>query len=183
MMLTTIAAATITLGTANPAATRTLSAFTMIDIEGKSRPLAEFRGKVALVVNVASRCGLTPQYEGLQDLFALHRDQGLVVLGFPSNDFANQEPGTNAEILAFCSTRFGVTFPMFARISVNGPDRHPLYHWLIEDSGREEDIEWNFAKFLVGRDGRVRARFSPRVAPDAPELRRALASALAEPAP
>jgi glutathione peroxidase len=144
--------------------------FTVRDIDGKDVPLGEFRGKVCLVVNVASQCGLTPQYAGLQALFEQHKEAGLVVLGFPSNDFGAQEPGTEAEIKEFCTSRYAVTFPMFAKVHVNGPERAPVYKWLIGQAGDGSDIEWNFGKFLVGRDGRAVARFSPRTSPDDPKL-------------
>jgi glutathione peroxidase len=158
----------------------TLYDFTMNDIDGKPRPLKEFRGKVALVVNVASKCGLTPQYEGLEALWRERRSAGLVVLGFPANDFRNQEPGTEQEIKRFCEERYNVTFPLFAKITVLGEERHPLYTWLVESGPRKDPIEWNFAKFVVGRDGKVRARFDPRTKPDDPLLIDAIERALAE---
>lgn len=139
---------------------------TMRLIDGTEKKLAEYEGKVVLMVNVASKCGLTPQYEALEKLYREHKDDGLVVLGFPANNFGNQEPGTNAEIYEFCTGRYDVTFPMFEKISVKGEDRHPLYTQLAkqpEPIGQEP--EWNFAKFLVGRDGRVVARFASRTAP------------------
>ncbi len=168
-------------------------------IDGQPTSLAAYRGKVLLVVNVASECGLTPQYEGLQDLYAARRAQGLEILGFPANDFGAQEPGTEAEIAAFCTTRFGVEFPMFAKISVLGADRHPLYDALVaaqpraegteamrrslveygETPGAESDVLWNFEKFVIGRDGAVLARFSPDIAADDPRLARVLDRALA----
>jgi glutathione peroxidase len=160
----------------------TLHDFTESSIDGAKTPLSAYAGKVALVVNVASKCGLTPQYAGLE---ALHRElgpQGFVVLGFPCNQFMGQEPGTEAEIAAFCSTKYDVTFPLFAKIDVNGETRDPLYGWLTSVDAAPEgagDIAWNFGKFLIGRDGAVLARFSPKTAPDAPELRAAIERALA----
>lgn len=154
--------------------------FVMTSIDGKPVSMRKYRGKAALVVNVASRCGLTPQYKGLEALYKTYQSKGLVVLGFPANDFAGQEPGTNEEIKAFCTGQYQVTFPMFAKISVLGAGAHPLYKFLIEQSRRHDPIEWNFAKFLVGRDGTVLARFKPQVAPDSPELRSAVEKALAQ---
>jgi glutathione peroxidase len=168
-------------------------------IDGQSTSLAAYRGKVLLVVNVASECGLTPQYEGLQDLYAAKRAQGLEILGFPANNFGAQEPGTEAEIAAFCTTKFGVAFPMFEKISVLGADRHPLYDALVEAQpraegteamrkslieygeapGAESDVLWNFEKFVIGRDGTVMARFSPDIIPDDPRLGKVLDRALA----
>jgi glutathione peroxidase len=159
----------------------TLHDFTARTIEGEERRLADFAGKVALVVNVASKCGLTPQYEGLQALYEAGRGRGLEVLGFPCNQFAGQEPGSDAEVREFCSLRYGVGFPLFSKIEVNGEGRHPLYGWLAsQEVGPEPagDVRWNFTKFLVGRDGRVRARFGPQTDPAAPELAAAIEEAL-----
>ena len=150
-------------------------------LDGRGTSLAEYRGKAMLIVNVASRCGFTPQYAGLQALFERYRDRGLVVLGFPSNDFLRQEPGANEEIRQFCTLNYGVTFPMYAKLSVKGKDQHPLYAFLTgkdtnpEYSGR---ITWNFNKFLVGRDGRVVARFGSRVKPESPKVSQAIEAAL-----
>lgn len=133
----------------------------------------DFAGKVLLVVNVASRCGLTPQYAGLEQLQRTYGDRGLQVLGFPCNQFKGQEPGTDAEIAEFCSTTYGVSFPVFSKIEVNGPGRHPLYQQLTRVPATEdgsEDIRWNFEKFLVDREGGVVARFAPTTTPDDPEL-------------
>lgn len=160
----------------------TLHDFSARTIDGEERSLRDLHGKVALVVNVASKCGLTPQYEGLQALYEARRDRGLEVLGFPCNQFAGQEPGSDAEVQEFCSVRYGVTFPLFSKVEVNGPGRHPLYAWLTgEGAGPEPagDVRWNFTKFLVGRDGRVVARFAPQTGPEAPELLAALDEALA----
>jgi glutathione peroxidase len=137
-------------------------------IDGADTSLGAFAGKVLLVVNVASQCGLTPQYSGLQRLYDTYRDRGLVVLGFPANEFGAQEPGTNAEIAQFCETRFGVTFPMFEKIVVKGTARHALYDALID--AKPGEIQWNFEKFVVGRNGAVVERFAPAVAPDDPKL-------------
>ena len=137
--------------------------------------------KVALVVNVASRCGLTPQYAGLERLQERYGDAGLAVVGVPCNQFGGQEPGTSEEIATFCSATYGVTFPLTEKVEVNGPGRHPLYARLTEaadEHGRSGDVAWNFEKFLVDRDGTVLARFSPRVEPEAPELVGVLESAL-----
>jgi glutathione peroxidase len=151
--------------------------FTMNSIDGKPVPLAEYRGKVALVVNVASRCGFTPQYTALEAMYRKYKDQGLVVLGFPANNFKNQEPGTNEEIQLFCKRTYDVTFPMFSKISVLGEDKDPLYQFLTEGGAA---IEWNFTKFLVGRDGKVLARFPSKVTPDSPEVSAAIEKALAQ---
>lgn len=151
------------------------------DLHGKPLDLAEFRGSATLVVNVASRCGLTPQYSGLEQLHERYADRGFSVLGVPCNQFGGQEPGTAEEIEEFCSTTYGVTFPMTEKIEVNGDRRHPLYQELTQTSdaeGHSGDIRWNFEKFLVGADGTVLARFGPRVTPDAPELVAAVEAAL-----
>lgn len=147
------------------------------DIKGKDTSLKAYAGKVILVVNVASKCGLTKQYDALEATYQKFKGQGLVVAGFPCNQFGGQEPGSNEEILKFCTSKFNVTFPMFDKLEVNGPNRHPLYKELIGAGGK--DIGWNFGKFLVGRDGKVIARFEPRTAPDAPEIVKAIEAALA----
>jgi len=150
------------------------------DIEGKETSLKAFAGKALLIVNVASKCGYTPQYEGLEALHRKYRDQGLVVLGFPSNDFGGQEPGTNAEIKEFCSSKFNVSFPLFDKVRVKGDEQHPLYAALTgPDAPMPGPVKWNFGKFLVGRDGKVLARFDSKVAPDSPELTGAIEKALA----
>ena len=149
--------------------------FSAPSISGQDTSLAEFKGKTLLVVNVASACGLTPQYEGLQALHAQYAERGLAVLGFPCNQFGAQEPGSEEEIQHFCSSRFGVEFPMFSKIEVNGPERHPLYQFLIGDG---EDISWNFEKFLIDDQGQMIARFSPRTAPNDPELVSAIEQSL-----
>jgi len=146
---------------------------TATTIEGKERSLATYRGSVLLVVNVASKCGLTPQYERLEALYTKYRDRGLVVLGFPCNQFAEQEPGSNEEIATFCRATYAVDFPMFAKIEVNGEGRHALYEFLTsvpDADGQAGDVQWNFEKFLVSRDGARVLRFRPLVDPLAPEL-------------
>ena len=168
-------------------------------IDGRDASLGDYRGKVLLVVNVASQCGLTPQYEALQRLYVEKRQQGLEILGFPSNDFGAQEPGSEAEIATFCSKNYGVEFPLFRKITVVGPERHPLYSALVAAKPQHEgsaglrkaldshgrgpasatDVLWNFEKFVVGRDGRVAARFAPDVTPDDPRLLATLDAALA----
>jgi glutathione peroxidase len=179
--------------------TETLYDIPLKTIDGAPASLGDYRGKALLVVNVASKCGLTPQYECLEALYRDRKGQGLVVLGFPANNFGAQEPGTEAEIADFCSLTYGVDFPMFAKISVKGEDRHPLYDALVAaqpkaegaDAMREKlagygvpagapsDVLWNFEKFVVGRDGKVVARFSPDITADDPRLTAALDAALA----
>jgi glutathione peroxidase len=150
------------------------------DIDGKDTSLKPYQGKVVLIVNVASRCGYTPQYKGLEAVYEKYKDKGLVVLGFPCNQFGSQEPGTSQEIKEFCSSKYNVTFPMFSKINVNGPDRHPLYIALAgKDSPFPGDIKWNFSKFLVGRDGKILNRFEPGTTPESPELTAAIDTALA----
>lgn len=171
-------------------------------IDGNEASLAEYKGKVLLVVNVASKCGLTPQYEGLEGLYEQYRGQGLVVTGFPANNFKSQEPGSDEEIQSFCTTNYGVKFPMFSKINVVGPDKHPLYAALIAakpkavsvgevpfaaklhgygiETNPAPEILWNFEKFLVGRNGEVVERFAPDTAPDAPELIAAIEAELAK---
>jgi glutathione peroxidase len=164
--------------------------FTMKDIDGKDVALSKYKGNVVLIVNVASKCGYTPQYKELEAIYQKYKDRGFVVLGFPANDFGAQEPGTNAEIKQFCSENFHVTFPMFAKISVKGADAADLYKFLTSAAkvGAEKggDIKWNFTKFLLGRDGKVIARFESKVKPDdaavTAEIEKALA-AKTEPKP
>lgn len=158
---------------------KSLYDFTMKDIDGKDRKLGDFKGKTVLIVNVASRCGLTPQYEGLQKLYDQYKDKGLVILGFPSNQFMGQEPGTEAEIKEFCQRNFGVTFPMFSKIDVKGENAHPLYRWLLATSGDTKDVEWNFAKFLVSEDGTKVQRFGSRMAPSDAKLVAAIEAEIA----
>jgi glutathione peroxidase len=150
------------------------------DIDGKGVSLGAYRGKVLLIVNVASKCGFTPQYKELESVYEKYKDQGLVVLGFPCNQFGAQEPGSNDEIKQFCSSKYNVTFPLFDKIDVNGPNRHPLYTTLAgNDSPYPGDIKWNFSKFLVGRDGKILKRFESRVVPNSPEVTQAIEAALA----
>lgn len=157
--------------------------FTLPRIDGKPQPLADYRGQVLLLVNVASRCGLTPQYEGLEALYERYRERGFEVLGFPANDFAGQEPGTNAEIADFCRSTYGVAFPMFGKIVVKGEGQHPLYQKLTgQPAPIGGPVEWNFQKYLVDRSGQVVARFAPRTLPDDPALLSRLEALLEEPA-
>ena len=139
-------------------------------IGGNGSSLAAFKGKVVLVVNVASECGYTPQYEGLQKLYQNYKDKGLVLVGFPANNFGAQEPGTNEQILTFCQTKYHVTFPMMAKISVKGKDKHPLFTYLTEQSPIKGEIKWNFSKFLLDKDGKLVARYDSGVKPEDPEL-------------
>jgi len=151
-------------------------------LSGDAATLGDFAGSTILVVNVASQCGLTLQYAGLQRLYERFADRGLVVAGFPCNQFGEQEPGTPGEIGEFCSVNYGVTFPMFAKIDVNGPGRHPLYAELTDVAdaeGKAGDIQWNFEKFLLGPDGKVLARFRPLTEPEAPEVVSAIEASLA----
>lgn len=146
--------------------------FTARDIDGNERSLSDYRGKVLLIVNTASQCGFTYQYKGLETLQRKYADRGLQVLGFPCNQFGQQEPGDAAEIKNFCSLNYDVTFPLFAKIDVNGPSAHPLYEYLTKEKGGGllgRKIKWNFTKFLVGRDGKVIARFPPTAKPEALE--------------
>jgi len=146
--------------------------YTLNSIEGKPAPLAEYKGKVVLIVNVASQCGYTPQYSALEAVYEKYKDQGFVILGFPANNFGAQEPGTNEEIKTFCTRKYSVTFPMYAKISVKGADQAPLYSYMTKETGAgiSGDIKWNFTKFLVDRDGKVVQRFEPAVTPDSKEV-------------
>jgi glutathione peroxidase len=155
--------------------------FKVRTIDGAERSLGDYRGRTVLIVNTASRCGFTPQYEGLEALYRTYADRGFVVLAFPANNFMGQEPGTNAEILNFCTTTYRTTFPLFAKISVRGRDIDPLYAWLTKDSGFAGKIPWNFTKFLVGPDGRVAARFDPATPPLSKEITEPLEALLARP--
>ena len=159
----------------------TIYDFTARTIDGNERSLGEYTGKALLIVNVASQCGLTPHYAGLEELYKNFGDRGLVVLGFPCNQFGAQEPGSEAQIKTFCETRYGVTFPMFAKIDVNGPTRHPLYAFLTAQPTQPDgpgDITWNFAKFLIDRSGKVAARFAPPTAPVSDEIVSAIETTL-----
>ena len=162
---------------------KTISDFELDTIDGAAKKLSDYSGQVLLLVNVASKCGLTPHYQGLQELYEHNQARGFSVLGFPCNQFGGQEPGSNAQVKSFCATTYGVTFPMFAKLDVNGAGRAPLYAWLTGEHTSPDgpgDIAWNFTKFVIGRDGSVKARFNPRVEPSDPALRGAIESALAE---
>ncbi|MFZ5526548.1 MAG: glutathione peroxidase [Pseudomonadota bacterium] len=144
--------------------------FTAQTINGQPAPLSEYQGKVLLIVNTASKCGFTPQFEGLEKLWKGYSDKGLVVLGFPCNQFGSQDPGANDEIASFCQLNYGVSFPMMAKIDVNGGNAHPLYQWLVKEAPGilgTKSIKWNFTKFLIGRDGQVIGRYAPTDAPKA----------------
>ena len=153
---------------------------TMKTIDGKDVDLGTYQGKVVLIVNVASRCGATPQYSGLQALYEKYKDKGFVVLGFPANDFGAQEPGSDEQIKEFCSTKYAVSFPMFSKISVKGPEKATLYKVLTETADPSGEVGWNFEKFLIGKDGKIAGRFKTRVSPDDAELVSAIEAALAK---
>jgi glutathione peroxidase len=155
--------------------------FTLKDIDHKEVNLAQYRGKVVMLVNVASRCGFTPQYEGLQQVYLKYKDRGFVILGFPANNFMSQEPGTDEEIKTFCSSKYSVTFPIFSKISVKGDDIHPLYKFLTSKETNPEfggDIKWNFNKFLMDKNGKIIARFEPPVKPESDQVTQAIEKAL-----
>jgi glutathione peroxidase len=154
--------------------------FTLDDIDGQPVSLSRFRGKVLLLVNTASFCGNTPQYADLQKLYEKYRDHGLEILAFPANNFGRQEPGTNEEIKSFCYTKYSLTFPLFGKISVKGPDKHPLYRYLTEQSPFPGEVEWNFQKYLVDRSGQVVARYHHRTNPLSDEIVRGIEAALAK---
>jgi glutathione peroxidase len=163
------------------AAARSVYNFTLKSIDGKPVSLSEYHGKVLLLVNVASKCGFTPQYAALESLYEKYKDRGLVIVGIPANNFAGQEPGTNEEIKKFCSTKYNVSFPMMAKVSVLGDDKTPLYVFLTDKSVNPQiggDIKWNFTKFLFDRNGKPVARFEPNVTPDSPQVVSAVESAL-----
>jgi glutathione peroxidase len=149
-------------------------------IDGRTVPLSDFRGKVVLIVNTASKCGFTPQFEGLEKLWQSHGSKGLVIVGFPCNQFGHQDPGADSEIASFCQMNYGVSFPMMAKIDVNGPEAHPLYKWLTKEAPGilgTQGIKWNFTKFLVGKDGQVLGRYAPLDTPKSmvDDIERALA--------
>jgi len=146
--------------------------FTLPSIDGKPAPLASYKGKVVLLVNVASRCGYTPQYTALESVYEKYKDRGFVILGFPANNFGGQEPGTNQEIKTFCSANYSVTFPLYGKVSVEGSDQTPLYRYLTKEANPAVagDVQWNFTKFLVDRNGKVVQRFEPPTTPDSPEV-------------
>jgi glutathione peroxidase len=166
------------MGTANPAAKGRVHEFTLKTIDGKEKKLSEYRGHPLLLVNVASECGLTPQYDGLEKLHEKYAAKGLRVLGFPANQFGAQEPGTDSQIKQFCTMKFGVKFDMFSKIVVKGEGIHPLYRFLTTESGFDGDVEWNFGKFLVDKEGTVVARFDPETAPEAKPVVAAIESLL-----
>jgi glutathione peroxidase len=156
--------------------------YTLSTIDGQPAPLSAYKGKVVMLVNVASRCGFTPQYTALEAIYEKYKDRGFVIVGIPANNFGAQEPGTNQEIKTFCQSKYSVTFPMMSKVSVKGEDKTPLYQYLTDKTANPKtggDIQWNFTKFLVGPDGQVIARFEPKVTPDSPEVMAALESALA----
>jgi glutathione peroxidase len=155
--------------------------FTLNSIDGATAPLSGFKGKVVLLVNVASKCGYTPQYAGLEKLYEAYKDKGFVIVGVPANDFGKQEPGTNEEIKTFCSRNYSVTFPMMSKVSVKGSDKTPLYQYLTDTSAKTGgEIKWNFTKFLVDRKGNIISRFEPAVTPDSPDMVKAVEQALAQ---
>src|SRR5712664_3617266 len=169
------------LGTTLMAAEKTVFDFTLNSIEGQATPLASFKGKVVLLVNVASRCGFTPQYAGFDALYEKYKDRGFVIVGIPANNFGAQEPGSNQEIKTFCTSKYHVKFPMMAKVSVKGEDKAPLYQYLTDKSANPKtggDIQWNFTKFLVGPDGQIITRFEPAVTPDSLEVTSAIEKAL-----
>ena len=165
-MVTTLAIASLMAMKVGTPMAGSIYDFTMNNIDGKPTSLKKFKGKVLLVVNVASKCGNTPQYKQLEEVYEKYGKQGLVVLGFPANNFGSQEPGSDAEIKTFCTATFNVKFPMFSKISVKGEDIAPLYKWLLAQSNSTTDVDWNFAKFLVGKDGTTVKRYSSRMKPD-----------------
>ena len=155
--------------------------FTLNDIDGKSVSLSLYRGKVLMLVNVASKCGFTPQYEDLEKLYQTYKDRGFVILGFPANNFLGQEPGTDFEIKSFCTLKYGVTFPIFAKISVKGKDKHPLYRFLTDKQTNPDfsgEIKWNFSKFIIGRDGKIIERFAPITSPESKDVIKTIEAAL-----
>ncbi len=163
------------------AQTKSIYDFTMKSIDGDPVSLSSFKGKVVLLVNVASKCGFTPQYTALESIYEKYKDRGFVIVGVPANNFAQQEPGTNEEIKTFCSRKYNVTFPMMSKVSVKGDDKTPLYQYLTDpaqDAKFSGDIKWNFTKFLVDRNGNVVARFEPATTPDSAEVTAAIESTL-----
>jgi glutathione peroxidase len=155
--------------------------FVMKDIDGKEASLQQFKGKVLLIVNVASQCGYTPQYEGLEKIYSKYKEKDFVILGFPANNFMGQEPGTDEEIKSFCSLTYGVNFPLFSKISVKGKDQHPLYQFLTEKETNPQfsgEITWNFNKFLIDRNGKIIGRFGTRIKPEDKEIVQAIENAI-----
>jgi len=156
--------------------------YTLNTIDGQPAPLSAYKGKVVMLVNVASRCGFTPQYSALEAIYGKYKDRGFVIVGIPANNFGAQEPGTNQEIKTFCQSKYNVTFPMMSKVSVKGDDQTPLYQYLTDKTANPKtggDIQWNFTKFLVGPDGQIITRFEPKVTPDSPEVTGAIENALA----
>jgi glutathione peroxidase len=181
--MTTFGTGSLLAAAVPPKKAKTIYDFTVKDIDGNDVKLKKYKGKVALVVNVASKCGYTPQYEGLQAIYEKYKDQGFVVLGFPANNFKNQESGTNAEIKEFCESKYKVTFPMFAKISVLGEDQEPLYKYLTNKETNPQyagDITWNFNKFLVDKNGKILARFTSKDTPQSEAVTQAIEKALAQ---
>lgn len=167
----------------NPPVETSMYEFSMKNIDGQDVKLDSYKGKVVLIVNTASKCGLTPQYEGLQALYDKYKDRGFVILGFPANNFMGQEPGTEKEIKEFCTLKYKVTFPMFAKISVKGADQHPLYTFLTNaksNPGFDGEITWNFEKFIADKSGKIVARFSPKTTPGDAEIAKAIEAALGD---
>ena len=156
----------------------TIYDYTLETIQGEQKSLADYKGNVVLIVNTASKCGFTPQFEGLQELYEQYKDQGFTILGFPCNQFNNQDPGSNEDIAEFCRLNYGVSFPMFQKIHVKGKDKHPLYKYLTEQSKGffSSEVKWNFTKFLINRQGQVVDRFAPQTKPNT--LHKAIAKAL-----
>lgn len=180
MKLSTLIAA-VTLALTMTATAESVYNVPLKNIDGKDTSLKEYQGKVMLVVNVASKCGYTPQYKGLEAIYQKYKDKGLVVLGFPCNQFGGQEPGSNEQIKQFCSSKYSVTFPMFDKIEVNGANRHPLYTILAgKDSPFPGNIKWNFNKFLISKDGKILKRFDSKFTPESAEVTSAIEAALAE---
>jgi glutathione peroxidase len=176
-----VACSTLFLAASLFAGDKTVFDYTLKTIDGQPAPLAAYKGKVVLLVNVASRCGFTPQYTALESIYEKYKDRGFVIVGIPANNFGSQEPGTNEEIKTFCSSKYNVTFPMMSKVSVKGDDKTPLYQFLTSSSGNPKtggEIQWNFTKFLIGPDGQVLARFEPKVTPDSPEVTSAIEKAL-----
>jgi glutathione peroxidase len=170
------------LGGSLMAAEKTVFDFALNSIDGQPAPLSAYKGKIVLLVNVASRCGFTPQYAGLESLYEKYKDRGFVIVGIPANNFGAQEPGTNQEIKTFCTSKYHVSFPMMSKVSVKGGDIAPLYQFLTDNSQNPKtggEIGWNFTKFLIGPDGKVLARFDSAVEPDSPQVTSAVEKALA----
>jgi len=169
-------------GAAMIAGNKSIYDFTLNSIDGQPAPLSAYKGQVVMLVNVASRCGFTPQYTALESIYEKYKDRGFVIVGIPANNFGGQEPGTNEEIKTFCSTKYNVKFPMMAKVSVKGDDKTPLYQYLTDKSTNPStggEIQWNFTKFLVGPNGQIVARFESKVTPDSPEVTSAIEKALA----